>query len=392
MPPPRVGTKEAAARASHGVAKAAEWRRIQALPRRVLDLSAVPDLTPLYSKEGCTGCPLCRDMSGATRGVHLRDIQSAALWEAEAAGGLLAPMGVGSGKSLVALLLADALRSEKAVLLVKPRLLEQMLAEDVPLYSRHFRLPLDRITFLKYSKLEQQAHGVGALPAAWKWLAYLCAAICSPLDEIAPDLIIADEAHSLLGDSMRARKFRHYLKKNPRTRVCALSGTLGDKSVKLAEPLARASIRTLSPYPANFSELDDWARATDPGDPLDGQPMDPGALFDLCGPLALAEEMDALSPADQELFISSEPAAREVRRVVARRVLRRRVTETPGVCATSQLSVGCGLVLRARPLEVPSLVAEVLDKLRRSWTAPGGEELREAMDVARVARQLALGF
>lgn len=392
---PPTTKKGKAAAAQNGVVRSQEWKRVHALPRRHLDLDRVPDLTPIWAVDGCDGCALCRAPDGSRRPVRLRPIQSAALLEAERAQGLVAPIGVGHGKSLLSLLLPDALRSERALILVKPRLKKKFLEEDVPLYSRHFRLPMDRITVMGYSALERVSRAHGDTPPWWKWTAYLASAICSPLDEVDPDLIIPDEAHMLVGDSARARVFWAHARKNRRARVCPMSGTFGDKSVKQVARLAWVGLGPGSPYPSPgaFSDLDDWSRATDPegGDP-ESYPMEPGALLDLCGPKDLADEMDRLSPPEQELFVSNAVDSLAVRRRVARRILRRRISETAGVVATSEMSVGCGLVLRARPLGVPDAVAREIERLRRLWMTPDGRELDEAMHVAEVARQLALGF
>ena len=69
------------------VTNSVEFMRILALPRRVLDLSSVPDVTPLFHKRGGT--------------LRFWPIQSAALIEAAKADGLFAPIGVGWGKCVV---------------------------------------------------------------------------------------------------------------------------------------------------------------------------------------------------------------------------------------------------------------------------------------------------
>ena len=66
-----------------GVVRSGELERILALPRRVLDLEKVPDVTPLFRRDGGSMC--------------FWPIQSAALVEAAEANGLFAAVAVGCG-------------------------------------------------------------------------------------------------------------------------------------------------------------------------------------------------------------------------------------------------------------------------------------------------------
>ena len=113
------------------VTNSAEFQRILNLPRRVLDLTSVLDVTPMFRKSGK---------------LSFWPIQSAALIEASLADGLFAPIGVGHGKTLIGLALPEAMSSSRTVYLVKPDLKRQLETEDIEFYGEHFYLPLDRIT------------------------------------------------------------------------------------------------------------------------------------------------------------------------------------------------------------------------------------------------------
>lgn len=143
-----------------GVQRTDEFERIDRLPRRPCPPAEIPDLTPVFRKAGGT--------------MKLWDVQSWALWEAEAAGGLFGMISAGSGKTLCSLLLPDVLGAERAVLLIKPQLRRQLLDVDLAKYGQHFTLPLDRLTIVAYTDLSS-ADQAGIL------------------DEICPDLIVADE-------------------------------------------------------------------------------------------------------------------------------------------------------------------------------------------------------
>lgn len=346
-------------------------RRIESIPRRVLDAASVPDLSPIWVKDHtCPGCELC-----AHGPAMLRPIQSAALLEAEAAGGLFAPIGVGNGKELTCLLLPDALQAERALILTKPRLRDQMLNVDIPRYSVHFKIPVERITVLGYSALSN-------------------AADIEVLDKLHPDVIIANECHSLRRkESMRTRLFLEYMKLNPECRFAGLSGTIATNSITHYSHLLELALRHNAPLPSGYRELQDWARALDVIDPhSQEQPMAPGALLNLCGPDAFDQEFEALSQEQRTVVAFAQPGSDVLSRQIARKIYARRLCETPGVVSTSGVDdVPCSLTISARLLELPCDVKKCLKHLREMWEI-GDDELMEASQVSAKARQLACGF
>lgn len=400
--PARNSKADKAISSTSGVPRSPEWSRIRQIPRRVLDLSAVPDLTPLFLRpesfpggaDPCPGCELCVGRGGRPQVPRLRPLQSAALLEAESAKGLWAPIVAGGGKELLCLLLPLALNLRRAIILTEPRLKSQMIDTDIPRYGRHFRLPLDRIAgVVSYSELSAPVRGVGALPPGWKWLAYLASALHNPLDQYAPDGFICNEAHTLERDSVRTSRFWDAANSRPEAPLCLLSGTLG-VTVRRARKGAARALRWGSPHPTTWRDADDWGRAVDPESQREGAtPMEPGAILDLLGPAAYADELDKLSAKDQAFCVGSGAESREVRASVARRIHRTRVAETPGVVlvAPGRDEAPCALRIVARRPEVPPAVADALVSLRRTWSIDG-EELRDAKDLQRVAKQLACGF
>jgi len=346
-----------------GVSKSAEWVRISTLPRRVLDLNNVLDLTPIWriDDHGCPGCDLC-----ANGPPKLRPIQNAALIEAEKMGGLFAPIGIGHGKELLSLLLPEAFNAQRAVILTKPRLKKQLLEEDIPRYGRHFRLPLDRITVVSYSELS--------------------ATNKDRLDEIQPDVIIANEAHNLKRrESAKTKKFRRYLENHPGTKYADLTATPASASIKEYAHRIRLALREFAPLPQGWNELDEWSRALDADVK---EPMPPGAIKELCGP----DAFDKLLTEEERVLVAfDQPQAEEISLRAARQIYRQRLVESYGVIATDGSSADCGLVISARYLQIPENVQKYLDTLRKLWRLDE-EEFDEAMQVARVAKQLASGF
>lgn len=321
--------------AAPGVSRTPEFERILNLPRRA-KLPA-DDATPVFRKPGGT--------------MTLRPLQSAALIEAAGSSGGFMSLGVGEGKTLITLLLPEAMQARCAVLLVPAQLKAQLLKQDVPNYGIHFRLPKicngygpivgDReLWIVAYSELSSATQG-------------------DVLERIKPDLIIADEAHNLRHkDAARTKRFLRYFKANPGTKFVALSGTMTTRSVRDYAHLIELALRKNSPVPVGYRELESWAEALD----VSEEPAPPGALM---------------------LFCNEGENARQG--------FRRRLVESYGVVASEEASLGTSLIIRGRDPGMSKLAVYALATLRRTWCWDE-EEYEDAMSLSRVARQLALGF
>jgi hypothetical protein len=316
-----------------GVAVTQEWLRIKALPRRLPGRNAV-DLTAVFLKPGS-------DKS-------LWPIQSESLLEMEAANGLLAPIGVGHGKFLITALAPVALESKQTVLMVPANLLEQtelLLVE----WAKHFTIPTWLIHVVSYHMLSSAKQA-------------------DILERLQPDLVVCDEAHNLRHRSAaRTKRFLRYARQNPACRFVFLSGTLTTKSLKDYAHLSELALRKNSPLPRGYHELQEWSEAIDVSD----SPRPPGVL--------------------KELMNGPEMAGIGGQKGI-RSAFRRRLVETPGVCATDEASIGTSLVLSKMALTLPKSVKDALKQLEKLWATPDGNEFEDALTFHRVARQLSLGF
>lgn len=343
-----------------GVQDSFELDRICALPRRAADWRDTPDLTERWRKPTtCPGCPLC-----AYGPPALRPVQNAMLYEAGRENGMLGGVGVGWGKTLAGLLLPDALESKRAVLLLPPDLLPQF-RRDHARYGRHFRVPT--IIYAKeWDGYLYKAPRLFVVP--YSMLSSVRYA--DILERLAPDLIIADEAHNLRHrTAARTKRFFRYLDKHPECRFCPMSGSLATISIKDYAHLAHFALKNRTPLPRNYRDLTEWAMALDPSE----DPIPPGALLTRLG--------KGFDP-----HTESATAA-------ARRAFRSRLVETPGVIFTDDHGAGMGLVIRKMDISVPADVREALHFVDTYWTTPdGADELTEATEVARVKKQLSQGF
>jgi hypothetical protein len=309
--------------------------------------------------------------------MDLWDVQTCALAEGRRNGGAFLPAGVGAGKTLISLLMAAAIPCKQAVLLVPPGLRAQLLGVDIPRYARHWKLPLDRVRIISYTALSS-ARGNGADEVGI-------------LDEIAPTLIIADEVHNLRHRSAaRTKRFLRYMHAHPDTLFVGMSGTITRKSIKDYQHLIELALKKNTPLPKDFGTLCEWAEALDVAD----EPMPPGALLQLCDDRELEAVQGVVGVGalhDNGLGPDATPEqAIEVQSIV-RGAFRRRLVESPGVVATDEGSVDASLNITAlRPL-IPGEVRKAISDVLLKWDI-NGEQLVDALAVARIARQLAAGF
>lgn len=297
---------------------------------------------------------LAREMTEALKApggtMKLRPVQAQALYELMITGGLFAPLGVGTGKTLVFLLAPVVLGLKRAIGLLPASLIEKTEKERAEL-ALHWRIDRSMQLF-SYEML-------GRVNAS-TWL-----------DVKRPDGIITDESHRLKNPKAACtRRVKRYLNENPDVKFVAKSGTIIGKSLRDCAHLLRWSLGPeASPIPQTEGELDEWADCLDERvNPM--QRVRPGALLEL----------------------ETEPSeGDELSR--ARRAFHQRLTKTPGiVLSLNAEQVNCSLYIEGHLYDVNEATEQNFDTLRNTWETPDGWALSEAVDVWRHARELALGF
>jgi hypothetical protein len=376
-----------------------DLQRIVTLPRRPQEeedtergAALIASETSRYSLDVPSGACRCAELDPdrhAAEGCvdELRLAQAWALREIRIVGGLFGPIGVGHGKTILDILAPLALERHgvRVVLLLVPPGLVTQLIGDYEYAAQHFLVPgmvihgfdytnviVGRPTLhvLPYSRLQ--------LPASTAWLE----------QNLRPDAIIADEAHRLRDlDRAGASRVGRYMEDHTTTRFCGWSGSITDKSVNDYAHLLRWALRMNSPLPLDPVAVDDWGRTIDAG-----CEADPGAL------LERFERAGLVLPGEH-----------------IRDGFRRRLNETLGVVSTKAPAVKTRLEISERypifegreircvdePGEEPTMhvddglpdpVRRALQHLRATWVRPDGEELVDALQVAKTARELACGF
>lgn len=310
-------------------------RRFEAL-RRGIGVKKSPDLERILALPRAGDVDYSWIESGLRRAdgrQSFRPAQGRALYYA-ADGGLAAPMRVGSGKTLVTLLLATLLEAERPVLLVPKNLVEKTRRDHAE-YIKHWRVKLPRI--VGYELLGRKNY-------------------VRLLYELRPDLLILDEAHKVKSDRAGVtRRVQRYVE-DTGCRLIPLSGSMLGSCVK-SHHIFKWALGDGSPLPHSPAIAAEWDSAIDPRTPL-GQRADFGALR----------------------AFGSDP-------VVG---YRRWIVETKGVVAVSEPGCDASIVARHWRPELSEELKREIAKVELTKKRPDGEVL-DPNELAACVSQLALG-
>jgi hypothetical protein len=332
----------------------------QAVPNRRSEVQRIIDL-PKWQPKAWTG-----DEVRKRQGLTLRPIQQKALAAIKDAGGGLLPIGVGHGKTYIALLAGAALDAKLVILLTPPRTVEQVYAA-LANTDNHFRIP--RTEVVPYSMLSR--------PNASDLLRRLVEGV--EQDRI---ILVADEAHNLKRHTAaRTKRVARFLDEFPRVRFVAMSGTLTAKSILDFAHLSEWALRGGSPLPRpsvpqGAAALQNWAAAID----ADGRPASHN--WDWCQPL-----WDWYGHRGNILA-----AVPDERKEGVRKAFQTRLSITKGVVTTEESSFGASLYLEKLKFIMPPEVFAAMDKVEQTKCKPDGEPIESPVDQWRILRQLSLGF
>lgn len=270
------------------VRDSADFRRVEALPRRELDMALAAEyareLTALFRVPGSTH-------------PDLKAVQGIALVETyENRGGFLS-LSVGAGKTLVTFLLATVLGCRRPLLVVPGAGLRDKTQHEFGKLRRDWR------------------EGPPIKVVAWQELTSDAASAF--FGAMRPDLIMLDEGDEGSNpDASWTRRIDRHVLAYPDTIVVILTGTPGRKSIMDYWHLLGWALRERAPVPMNRTEANSWALALDESRGRNPQRFKPGVLG-----------------ADLES---------------ARAWYQRRLAETPGVVIVDGDSCDAPLTLRVR--------------------------------------------
>ena len=331
-----------------GVPQSKELERIMRIPRRQWQQEPADAVAQLAAD--------LQELWGLPDGTMVpRPVQVVAIMELHDYGGLLGPIRVGGGKTLISFVAPVVVGAERPLLLI-PANLRGKTHRDFAELEQHWQAH-PRLELMTYELLSRDRG-------------------TAELARIKPDLIIADECHKLANTRAGCtRKVRRHMQEHPETSFVGLSGTITVRSLREYHHIMAWCLPGHMPMPRQWGELQDWADALD--EKVDAlKRLAPGALLQLCSNEELTEARNGqIAPI-----------------TAARRGYRRRLVETPGVVATDESELGCSLSIEELRIATSDAVHEAFDRLRRDWETPDGHPICEAMELWRHARELACGF
>jgi hypothetical protein len=273
-----------------------------------------------------------------------RPIQEQALKEILAARGGLIPIAVGGGKTLVSLLAPTILGNPRSVLLLPANLVEKTESDRSILRGQGWDVSMS-IQIHSYESLGRIAKQ-GAL------------------EFFGPELIIADEVHKLKRlKAAVTRRVRRYMQAHPETMFIGLSGTILEKALEQFAHLLIWALKENAPVPIRPDILREWGEALDPKVD-DFKRRDPGAILEL------------------------KPGAQ-----TGAEAFQDRLRSTVGIVFSGEEQDYKGSLSIQRITYKHSEITDAnFKKLRDDALTPDGWALTEAVDIWRVARQLAIGL
>lgn len=327
------------------VRRTAEFRRIEALPRRteVLDL-----------REAMTAW-----LKTPTGSMKLNFEQAWGLSELLEAPGLLGHLEVGAGKTLLTLLAPTVVQKAweldgrkdkvRAGLIVPANLRnEKTLKVDVPFYGKHFQIyDWHEDNVLSYQQLGRQNYA-------------------GELERRMFNMLVFDEAHWLKNQkSAVGLRVGRYLERYPDIPVVAVTGSLTKERIADFGHIARMTLGEGSPLPIPNQELAMWGKVLDHG-LEDAERIAPGALRFFCS--------------------SPEETVREG--------FRRRLVETPNVIVSRESDLATGLVITERKLKTPppAAIGQWLTHMRKTKKTPSGDVILHGLEMASHRKELLCGF
>jgi hypothetical protein len=349
-----------------------EFRRVLNLPRRDWEQAAKRNdlylrMTQVFKTPG--GCQ------------ELWTIQASALADAHDERGLLAPIPVGFGKTLISFLLPIVIPGIQRPMLILPAALIEKTWREFKILRQHW---LSHAAWMTRANFDAAVISYEAL-ARERGL--------TKLRNRRPDIVIADECHFFRNrHASRTRKFERFMIAHPETIFCGMSGTITKRSVMDYWHLLYWALRAKMPLPRVESEAERWAEA------LDERKTDaigrraPGVLLHFCNKadraaLSAPQRTVPLGRTQQMPHWQFQETLK-----LARQGFQQRLREAPGVILTEDASIDCSLEIRRVSVHPGQQAQRLIDRLREEKQTPNGDEVETPMQLWRYARELASGF
>ena len=297
--------------------------------------------------------------------IVLRPVQEQALAAIEMHRGLLGAIGVGHGKSYIALLAGTVLDADLSVVLVAPATLPVMQKVLADLEARYY-----------LCKTLVVSWGVLSSPQGYEFLQSLDA----DKQKVA---IIADEAHFARNPAAaRTKRLMSWLHANPQVPFVALSGTMTTRRLMDFAHLAERALGDKSPVPRRGPDLRCWDEvlANEARTPADLASVKPLWQWATC-------------TQGKPFSTSGTSLSRDTLALLVQ-AFGERLRTAPGVVLTQDASCPASLYLVPEVSggsEIAGLRKRA-EEIAQTYRDPDGIELADDAEVVRTAKRLALGY
>lgn len=353
--------------------------------RRIVELPRAPEITPEQAEtlshtfirasayEGKCGCDWCHERGNP----HLRllDDQSKGLHSFLLNGRGFYSVKVGGGKTAIAQLMASIAYqegAEKILILLPPSVYDQFWNRDLIWAREHLAMSVPWYGLGKIPRNKRLLLAGSGRPGAYV-LPYSCLSTedtIQVLSDIDPDLVIADEAQNLRGDSAKTKRWWGFVnRREVHPKIVAMSGTLTSKSPQDYHKLIKACLQEGCPLPRGAMEAARWSELLKSG-------AEPPTLQDI-------EDM-------RPLLVWASVNGRNTKAM--RTAYRLRLNTAPGVIVSSGKALGVGLEIRNTPKKVPSEIVRLMSRVQEDFETPEGEVLPHMIQIHETLRQLSAGF
>ncbi len=348
---------------------------------RILSLAVVPDMT---EAEVDAFTKLHVLAAAYADGFRLFRSQAEGLDAYIKTGGLLGPIAVGWGKTLLTLMIANYAfgnGARKIMLLLPPEVLPQF---EQDLKWARTRVPFSVPVFILGGKTKARRRQLAM--SNKRGLYVMPYSLLSTKDtednlrDIHASVFLCDEAHKISRESAaRTKRMRRYFQAHPDCKVVALSGTITSKSLRDYWHLSKAACRANNPLPNIREMANEWGDKLDSVAATDGSP----------GPLRLLSQWaEKQRPNEQFDYTISG----------FRKAFRLRLTTSPSVVSSGEAEIPTSLIFRNREIKADD-AHENMDHLKKhvetvldEWKTPNGDEIEFAMHSWKWLFELSAGF
>lgn len=379
--------------------------------KRIVSLPIIDDLDPEEVEE------VSREVvqgEAWERGFRLLPPQAAGYCAWRRYGGLFGNIGVGLGKTFLNLLNAHysiAVRKAERVLLLVPNSTYPQLFDDLGRARRTFRM--DELAGKVYGlKRDRQARKT--LVRAKKRGLYVMpySLMRTPdtselLEMIAPDDVLADEAHNLRHKDRAQTKRWLEVVRAFKPRVSVVSGTISGKTLDDFAHLIKAALGANCPLPMEEQLLVEWSAVVDAGaNPSTHQagPLKPlvgwaRKYFPRCDHCRGTGTTKNAKLVDETCGACNGSGSQVYTEDVAgfRKAFKHRLTTAPGSVTSGDAACNASLMIVNQPADTQdcqgwSDLDELIRKVVDEWVTPNGDEIAHKIHTFKWLEELTAGF